>query len=37
MAKVLLTGFGPFGHTPINPAESVARALDGKSIGIAPF
>ena len=32
MTKVLLTGFGPFGHTPINPAESVARALDGKSI-----
>jgi pyroglutamyl-peptidase len=33
MANVLLTGFGPFGHTPINPAESVARALDGQSIG----
>ncbi|MEJ2474377.1 MAG: pyroglutamyl-peptidase I [Desulfobacterales bacterium] len=26
---VLLTGFEAFGHTPINPAEQVARALDG--------
>jgi len=33
MDKILLTGFGPFGQTPINPAESVARALDGKCIG----
>ncbi|MEE4379352.1 MAG: pyroglutamyl-peptidase I [Candidatus Competibacteraceae bacterium] len=28
MAKILLTGFEAFGSTPINPAESVARALD---------
>ena len=33
MDKVLLTGFGPFGRTPTNPAESVARALDGECIG----
>jgi pyroglutamyl-peptidase len=32
MAKVLLTGFGPFGHTPVNPAEGVASALDGAAI-----
>lgn len=29
---VLLTGFEAFGHTPINPAEQVARALDGHNI-----
>ena len=29
MPTVLLTGFEAFGHTPINPAEQVARALDG--------
>ena len=29
MTTVLLTGFEAFGHTPINPAEQVARALDG--------
>ncbi|MEM8954111.1 MAG: pyroglutamyl-peptidase I [Verrucomicrobiota bacterium] len=27
MKTVLLTGFEPFGNTPINPAESVARTL----------
>ena len=32
MAKILLTGFEAYGHTPHNPAESVARALDGKRI-----
>ena len=32
MAKILLTGFEAYGHTPANPAESVARALDGKRI-----
>ncbi len=32
MSKVLLTGFGPYGHTPVNPAESVARALDGQVV-----
>jgi pyroglutamyl-peptidase len=31
--KILVTGFGPYGHTPINPAEGVARALDGMTIG----
>lgn len=35
MSIVLLTGFGPFGRTPVNPAESVARTLDGVSIGDA--
>ncbi len=29
MAKILLTGFEAYGHTPHNPAESVARVLDG--------
>jgi len=29
MPTVLLTGFEAFGHTPINPAEQVARALEG--------
>jgi pyroglutamyl-peptidase len=32
MSPVLLTGFEAFGHTPINPAEQVARALDGTSL-----
>jgi pyroglutamyl-peptidase len=32
MADVLLTGFEAFGHTPINPAEKVARALNGTRI-----
>ncbi len=35
MSKILLTGFGPYGHTPHNPAESVARLLDGRRIGNA--
>jgi pyroglutamyl-peptidase len=30
--KILVTGFGPFGHTPINPAEGVTRALHGTTI-----
>ena len=29
MPNVLLTGFEAYGSTPVNPAESVARALDG--------
>ena len=33
MPNILLTGFEPFGHTPINPAEGVARTLDGEKIG----
>ena len=33
MGKILLTGFEPYGHTPHNPAESVARALDRKTVG----
>ncbi|MEM1369368.1 MAG: pyroglutamyl-peptidase I [Cyanobacteria bacterium P01_H01_bin.15] len=33
MGKILLTGFEAYGNTPHNPAESVARALDGKTIG----
>ena len=32
MAKILLTGFEAYGHTPHNPAESVARTLDGNLI-----
>jgi len=33
MKSVLLTGFEAFGHTPINPAEQVARALDNTMVG----
>ncbi len=33
MAKILLTGFEAYGHTPHNPAEAVARKLDGHLIG----
>jgi len=35
MSTILLTGYEPFGHTPINPAEQVARRLDGTEIGDA--
>lgn len=35
MFTVLLTGFGPFGTAPVNPAELVAKMLDGKSVGEA--
>lgn len=33
MTTVLVTGFGPFGNTPVNPAELVAKAVDGTSVG----
>ena len=32
---VLVTGFEPYGKTPVNPAEGVARALDGEAVGDA--
>ncbi len=32
MQRVLLTGFEAFGSTPINPAEQVARRLDGTEV-----
>jgi|GEM_PF-325078 len=32
MKKVLLTGFGAYGNTPINPAKAVAEVLDGQSL-----
>ncbi|WP_421995222.1 pyroglutamyl-peptidase I [Reyranella sp.] len=32
---ILLTGFEAFGTTPVNPAEQVARRLDGRSVGDA--
>ena len=32
MAAALVTGFGPFGNTPVNPAQSVAEALDERVI-----
>jgi len=32
MSAVLVTGFGPFGNTPVNPAQFVAEALDGRVI-----
>ena len=31
-AKILLTGFEPFGGEPINPSWEIARYLDGKTI-----
>ena len=33
MTPILLTGFEAFGHTPINPAEQVVRALDNAMVG----
>ncbi|MGO1118623.1 pyroglutamyl-peptidase I [Rhodovibrionaceae bacterium A322] len=35
MRRLLLTGFEAFGTTPVNPAEGVARMLDGASIADA--
>ncbi len=32
MSTVLVTGFGPYGKTPTNPAQSVAEALDGTTL-----
>jgi pyroglutamyl-peptidase len=32
---VLLTGFEPFGGLAVNPAETVAKALDGRAVGEA--
>ena len=34
MTTVLVTGFGPYGHTPTNPAQQVAMALDGETIQV---
>jgi len=33
MSTVLVTGFGPYGHTPTNPAQGVAEALHGARLG----
>lgn len=35
MSTVLVTGFGRYGTTPINPAEKVALALQGEIVGEA--
>lgn len=35
MKKVLVTGFEAYGNTPINPADLVARELDGKVVADA--
>jgi len=35
MTTILLTGFEAFDHTPVNPAELVAKALDNATIGDA--
>ena len=35
MSTVLVTGFDPYGTTPVNPAEKVALALDGERVGDA--
>lgn len=32
MTTVLVTGFGPYGNTPTNPAQLVAELLDGKRV-----
>ena len=32
MSTVLVTGFGPYGNTPTNPAEAVAEKLDGTTL-----
>jgi len=32
MSTVLVTGFGPYGNTPTNPAQGVAEALDGTTV-----
>ena len=32
MSKILVTGFEAFGNTPVNPAELVAKRLDGAEI-----
>jgi len=32
MSTVLVTGFGPYGNTPTNPAQEVAEALDGTTL-----
>ncbi len=32
MTTVLITGFEPYGTTPVNPAQGVAEALDGQTI-----
>lgn len=33
MKKILVTGFEAFGNTPVNPAELVARKLEGSRVG----
>ena len=33
MTKILVTGFEPFGGVARNPAQDIARALDGRRIG----
>ncbi len=33
METVLVTGFGPYGNTPKNPANLSAEALDGETVG----
>ncbi len=32
MPKVLVTGFGPYADTPVNPAQLTAEAVDGRTI-----
>ena len=33
MRNVLVTGFGPFGGEPVNPALEAIKLLDGRQIG----
>ncbi len=32
MPKILVTGYEPYGNTPVNPAEKVARLIEGEEI-----
>ncbi|MBX7435098.1 pyroglutamyl-peptidase I [Mycobacterium sp. Y57] len=36
MPAVLVTGFGPYANTPVNPAQLTAEALDGRTIAGVP-
>ena len=35
MSTVLVTGFGPYADTPVNPAQLTAEAIDGRTIAEA--
>ncbi len=35
MKKILITGFGPYGNTPVNPAQQTAMAMDRATVAQA--